>query len=164
MKKKNFKNVFIGIVVILFLLFIFKNFNDYREGNLADLIIYEQEILFGLGFAEGSNKSPRSNWKSTWLEDDKETVEKLIDFLSQYQVKKINSKQYDEEFNQKDKSVEEEIFEFEILHKGNTGTSMYLLGDRIHIRNKGYYDVLNGPIDSDWLSDFFKKIYERNKE
>ncbi|SOC43877.1 hypothetical protein [Ureibacillus acetophenoni] len=147
MKNKKLWYLIAGIVVILIICSL-KIVNDYRERNLVDLITYKPAEFYSLGFIK--NEVPEYKAYS-WFTKDKEPADELMDFLSQYRVKKIS----EEEFNQGMFSVEK--FEFTITHSKANPAIIFAYENVVHIVAGNYYEIENGPIDMEWITSFHAK-------
>ncbi|MDW0115590.1 hypothetical protein QTL97_01390 [Sporosarcina thermotolerans] len=129
----------IGIIGVM-LFFSWSIFDDHREKSLDELIKYQDNKFKAMEF----------NF-SDWRIEEKEPVEEMLEFLSQYRVKKMK----DSEWNSNVSG--EKGFQVMVYLKGKTtGASIY--ENRILSYNKtSYYKVLNGPIDMEWIEAFEEK-------
>ncbi|MCG7345957.1 hypothetical protein MHZ92_17735 [Sporosarcina sp. ACRSL] len=129
----------IGIIgVVLF--FSWTIYDDHREKGLDDLLTYNASNFEAMDFRF-----------SKWRTEETEPVEELIEFLSQYRVKKMKDSEWDSNVSG------EKGFQVMIYLKGKTtGASIY--ENRIMSFNDPvYYKVLNGPIDMGWIDAFEDK-------
>ncbi|MDE5415257.1 hypothetical protein [Alkalihalobacterium chitinilyticum] len=140
MKRKWF--LIIGLVIIIF--FSINIFNDYRAKGLDDLISFNSTDFDSFVFNEGHEHLEVRT-------DKKEHAEKLDDFLSQYRVKRMNDNEWDSDVS------EEEGFMLTIYSK-NKPIMASIYERRVHFLNEGkYYNVLNGPIDMDWVNNYIQE-------
>ncbi|PKR76912.1 hypothetical protein CEY16_13990 [Halalkalibacillus sediminis] len=84
-----------------------------------------------------------------WRTDEKDNFDELNEFLGQYRVEKMK----DDEWNS-DVSNEKGIH-FNII--SNTHLSASIYEERIHLYPEGYFKVLNGPIDIDWVRNYIEE-------
>lgn len=137
--KIPFKYYMIGIIGVT-LLFSWNTYDNHREKGLDDLFAYKN-----------SNSEVQLFILPEWRTEDMEPVEELMGFLSQYRVKKMKDSEWDSNVSG------EKGFGFMIYSKGKgTGASIY--GSRLMpYNNPSYYEVLNGPIDMEWIETFKEK-------
>ncbi|WP_339249946.1 hypothetical protein NSQ43_10425 [Sporosarcina sp. FSL W8-0480] len=129
----------IGVIGVL-LFFSWSVYDDHREKGLDELNTYQEDKFKAMEF----------NF-SDWRIEEKEPVEELLEFLSQYRVKKMK----DSEWNG-NVSGEKGFVVMVYLKDKTTGASIY--ENRILSFNKtSYYKVLNGPIDMEWIEAFEDK-------
>lgn len=147
MKNKKLWYLIIGILAIS-LFYSLKLFNDYRERNLVDLISYKPAEFYSFGFIK--NEVPEYKAYS-WFTKDMEPADELMNFLSQYRAKKIS----EEEFNQSMFGVEK--FEFTITHSKANPAIVFAYENVVHIVAGNYYEIVNGPIDMEWINSFHAK-------
>lgn len=152
MKNRKFRYLIIGIIAIT-IFFSLKIINDYRERNLVDLISYKPTDYYSLGFTKDRN-NVAENKAFEWFSKDKEPTDELMEFLSQYRVKRINEESFNENLNN------EELFEFTISHSNENPAIVWILENRVHIFVGNYYEVINGPIDMEWIRKYNEKYRE----
>ncbi len=73
-------------------------------------------------------------------------------FLSQYRLKKISN----ETFNTRLSENDDGDFDFFINHSRANVAIVFVQGDVVHIFGN-YYEVVNGPIDMEWIRKFDDK-------
>lgn len=151
MKNIRLRNLIIGIIVVIIIISL-KTVNDYRERNLVDLIKYKSTDFLSLGFTTDGNKV-QGNKGYEWFTEDKKPADELLEFLGQYRVKKINEEEFSGNLNK------EEIFEFNftISHSKAKPALVWVFGNKIHILSKGYYKVVNGPVEVEWIRRYNEK-------
>src|SRR5690625_344541 len=89
------KKVLLSIIVIIAVFLSTKTFNDYRERNLADAITYKPSDFMSTGFTKDLNAIP-INRAYEWWTEEQEPTEELMEFLTQYRVKKVSEEKYNE--------------------------------------------------------------------
>lgn len=156
MKNKRLRFL-IYTIIIFTLIFTFKTINEYRERNFADLINYKSKDNYLLSFTK-DRENIAHGIGAEWWTNKKEPTNELIEFLSQYQVKKVNEETFKKHaFSYLNKK---ETFEFTITHMKKNPVIVFVSEDYAHIFVGDYYKIINGPIDMKWI----KKFNEKNKE
>lgn len=150
MRKRKF--VLIISILAIAIFFSLKIINEHRERNLADLIKYKPNDFQSLGYVSDTSEMTEGSGYE-WLTQDKNPAEELIEFLSKYQVKKIDEEEYHEDVN------DSATVEFIISHVKANSSMAWVSENNIHIFVGDYYKVVNGPVDMKWL----KKYNEDNK-
>ncbi|MCM3742946.1 hypothetical protein M3193_02210 [Sporosarcina luteola] len=135
MCKKIIIYLLIGVVAVVFL---FSEYNEYKEKSLDDLVANAKSISFKI-----------HNDDDRWTTDKKEAIDELTKFLSQYQIKKMK--------DPKGIVYSEEVGFWLAIHTKDKIIMAALYEERIYIPGMGYYKVLNGPIDKGWLQSFTEK-------
>ena len=129
----------IGVIGVV-LLFSWSVYDNHREKGLDELITYQTSSFKAM-------EIDFSNWRT----EETEPVEELMEFLSQYRVKKMK----DSEWNSNVSA--EKGFAVMIYSKGKTtGASIYE-NRLLSFNHTSYYKVLNGPIDLEWIDAFMEK-------
>ncbi|MFC5603528.1 hypothetical protein [Sporosarcina koreensis] len=133
----------IGIIGVV-LLFSWNVYDDHREKGLDELFIYQASNYNALVFMFPD-----------WRTEEMEPVEELMEFLSQYRVKKMSDSEWDAEW---DRNVTgEKGFSF-MIYSNDKGTGASIYKNRLmSYNNPSYYKVLNGPIDMKWVEMFKEK-------
>lgn len=131
---------FIGIIAVA-LFFFWNLYDDHREKGLDELFSYDASNFVAMNF----------NYKG-WQTEETEPVEELLEFLSQYRVKKMKDSQWDQNVSK------ERGFDFLIVPEKGKGSGASIHPTRLMLLNKpGYYKILNGPIDMEWIDAFNRK-------
>lgn len=156
MKSKKLKILGIGII-ILAIFFSLKIINDYRERDLISLINYKPSDFLSLGVTLDIN-GVQEGKGFEWFTKDKEPADELMEFLSQYSVKKIN----EDKFNEIRESRER--IEFDIYHSKANPSIFGLYENNVHILVGNYYEITNGPIDMEWIRKYHEKNNNLYKE
>jgi hypothetical protein len=114
-------------------------FYQYREQNLGDLLdmgnVDKVQIITG----------DKKEFEMEMTKVDQDTLNKLSDFITQYQVKGTNKKGYISNF-------ENERFELYLGYK-NGEIESYIFERDVVVSN-GIYEVLNAPLDYKWIQEF----------
>lgn len=133
-------NILIAVMILLpILLFSLYRYNDYSEKKLDEVI------------SMNTNNMDYVIINDEWISDNKEHIEALTVFLSQYDVKKMEDHEWDSDVSN------ERGIRITIYSKGNpVGASIY--ENRLLYYNSGdYYQVINGPIDMNWVEKMYKE-------
>jgi len=139
MKNKNFIVLIVGILLVFF---IYSKYNEYKEKNLGDLYAYNESSFESLEFEYIGN--------DPWSSNEKQPMEELTEFLSQYQVKKMKYSEWDSNL-----SGEKGFWAYTRYGKDKL-VMVSIFGDRLILSNE-YYKVVNGSIDMNWIESFNKK-------
>lgn len=94
MGSKKVKYFAIGLLIIT-VFFALKIINDERERNLTSLINYKPSEFHSMGVISDISKV-EDDTGFEWFTKDKEPTDELMKFLSQYSVRKINEKKFNE--------------------------------------------------------------------
>ncbi|WP_047984389.1 hypothetical protein [Ornithinibacillus californiensis] len=144
---KNFRRFMVGLTVFVVVAVSMTAFNHYREKDLDQAIRYTAIDFDFMGFTQDWNNVPEGHGYE-WVTNDKETVEELMEFLSQYRVK----------VQEIDGISGNHHFEFTINHKLSNSTMVWVLnGTDVRI-GEDVYEVVNGPIDMEWIKEFNESI------
>lgn len=77
------KHILYSLLAIVVLFFSFKLYDKYKEKNFADEMNYNPSSFESLTFSDKKSLA--------WREDTKEPVETLMNYLNNYQIKKMIS-------------------------------------------------------------------------
>jgi hypothetical protein len=114
-------------------------FYQYREQNLGDLLdmgnVDKVQIITG----------DKKEFEMEMTIVDQDTLNKLADFITQYQVKQTNKKDYISNY-------ENERFELYLGYK-NGEIESYIFERDVVVSN-GIYEVLNAHLDYQWIQEF----------
>ncbi|MFF2755278.1 hypothetical protein ACFVR1_16180 [Psychrobacillus sp. NPDC058041] len=154
MKKKN--KVYLILIIAGIAFFSFKYWNDYRERALDDLIRLKKSDFIGFSFTNSVVPIPDEQ-ADGWRTEDLEPVDELLNFLSQYRVKRQRENFFDPNYEGK-------RFSFTIHHGKSNPTMVTVEEDYVHIYSGDYYKVVNGPIDTDWLNAYYEKYKKMYNE
>ncbi|MBT2640517.1 hypothetical protein [Bacillus sp. ISL-39] len=144
MKKKNF--YILSIAILILLMYGVAKWVDYREKNLVDLLdstniekVYYKQLPLKDDMA-AYNRQIR----------DKASIQELIHFLSQYNVKKVGDRDFISKYP-------DEQFQFQLEYKDERITMPSLIEKEILLHDLYQYDITNGPVDYEWLERFLEK-------
>lgn len=138
-KDRNYK-IFVSIfVVVPITLLSIIIVNDHREKGLDEVISFNSTKFTSFEF----ESNPYDSWKT----DEQEPVEELIGFLSQYRVKKMKDAEWDSNVSK------EKGFRITIFSKDEVMFA-YIYENRALFLKGGYYNVVNGPIDMEWVEKY----------
>ena len=137
MKKKRY--LAIGLITII-VFFSIKTYSDYREKELNDVISYNSSEFKSMDFKFQGDES--------WKTNESENVEELIEFLGQYEVKKMRNSWWDGDVSK------EKGFDISIYSKDNRIMASIYENRLLFFGNGDAYKVLNGPIDMDWVQEY----------
>jgi hypothetical protein len=138
-----------GILAVIILFVSVTTFNHVRERDLDDVIDYTSIDFESLGFTTDWEQVPE-NKGYEWVANEKGTVDELLDFLSQYRVKR----------HKVDNMSGRTSFEFVINHKITNSSMVHVLNEKDIRINHDLYEVVNGPIDMEWI----RKFNQANKD
>ncbi|KAA0547177.1 hypothetical protein FZW96_14500 [Bacillus sp. BGMRC 2118] len=133
--------VMIGIILIVGYRSV-HNWNDRRDLDVEDLLHYKRSDFNSLTF--------RNAGETGWLTEDREAADKLVDFLDQYHVKESNYETFRHH-------ISEDGFQFTISYKKKDPISVSVLESKILILTDDYYEILNSPVDMEWIGQFREK-------
>lgn len=139
MKKNNFIILVVGILLVFY---IYSKYNEYKEKNLGDLFTYNESSFESLEFEYIGHDA--------WSANEKQPMEELMEFLSQYQVKKMKDSEWDP-----DLSGEKGFWT--IIRYDKERLTMASIHEGRLIFSNEYYKVVNGPIDMNWVESFNKR-------
>jgi hypothetical protein len=131
------------IVIVAVALYSYKHWDQYREKSIETVLDTEhnpQEIIF--------KKSSNDYWKT----EDPETIQELMSFLDKYQIKK--SKYYNGGESEWDIDL---IWTTNIDNIGMKMVNISITDYYVWINFTDQYSVINGPVDVDWLENYFTR-------
>lgn len=122
-----------------------QSIKDYEEKEFTDLLGSMNAPFNSLIFSKPSADGPGTE---TWVVDEVEEIETFLNFLQNYHVRKLKP----EEINPHD-----DVNHFSISLKDENGSIIsIMISEDLIIRNSLlYYEVVDGPLDIDWLVQFF---------
>lgn len=132
-------------MIIIALFFTIFRWNDYREKELVDVLDGEEidKVMF--------NESPFDNRLAfNRTISDTDSIQEFVDFLSQYQVKKIGTRDFSSKYPN-------EQFSFQTEYKDERLTLPSLIERNTVLVDHEQYVITNGPIDYKWIEDFKDK-------
>lgn len=108
------------------------------------------EILYAMNapFNSLTFTKPTGDGTESWVVDEQAEIEALLNFLQNYHVRKLKP----EEIN-----VYDDVNQFSIRLEDENGRelSIMLSEDLIIQDSLLYYEVVDGPLDAEWLLSFF---------
>ncbi|MCM3743706.1 hypothetical protein M3193_06090 [Sporosarcina luteola] len=119
--------------------------NDFKEKSFPEFIDAVDTEFAMLTFTKPMmNGSPAE----TWSIDDEHKVDELLQFLENYHVKKLKPEEIDPDDN---------IDEFSISLRDSEGNNITIvIAENLIIQNSLlYYEIVDGPLDVDWIVRFF---------
>lgn len=143
--KSSYKFVIMIMIIIPIAIISTTFYNEYKEKNLTTLLGEEPTHVESLEF--------RLDGSEVWRNNSEEVFNELFDFLNQYQVKKISDSEWNSDVS-KETSFKLTVYtESDIIIASVHEDRLSLLSNR----NGGYYSVLNGPINIEWITNFNQK-------
>ena len=145
-KKTKITSLFVLLIVLVGALLVWKTTNDYKEKKLSDIINYDATKFEGFAFEY------RGDDNDVWNNDGHKTFEELLNFLSKYKVKKV--KNTDVKVKNK-----EDGFDIFVSVKGKSDADMYTFWENYVSSgfDSDHYELVNGPIDMEWIKAFNEK-------
>ena len=128
-----------GIYVML------QSYEDYNEKEFTELIDSTNTRFSSLVFTKPSTIGSTSK---TWTVVEESEIENLLSFLQNYHVRKLKPEEID---------PYDEIDQFSInLQDENGNVISLILNEDVIIQNSMlYYEIVDGPLNVDWLVQFF---------
>lgn len=118
-----------------------KLYNEYKEKGLVEAMDYDEDSFEMFIFYPGQN----IEWRTT----NQDHVDELMDFLSQYDVKRMKQRDWDSDVSN------ERGVSFDIVNSDRP-IMAYIMEERLRI-NTEYYSLVNGSIDIDWIINFIEE-------
>ena len=121
------------------------SFKDYTEKKFTELLSATDPPITTLLFTKPATTG---NTSETWHVDDHSEIDSLLNFLQGYHVRKLKP----EEINTNDETVQ-----FNIQLQDEDGNTLSILvNENLIIQNSIlYYEIVDGPLDTEWLVHFF---------
>ncbi|MEC0249595.1 hypothetical protein P4H65_27845 [Paenibacillus chitinolyticus] len=152
----------IGVVLLLAIAagVIFYNWNEYREKSMTDVIPLHAGEWTWMAFSK--NRPAPDAKPFEWETKEKEPMEELLSFLSQYRVKRkhVGYEALSQEVTALRNSGS--AFEFELVRDKSETVLIYANNDTVYVLTDRLYEIKNGPINSEWIDTFnekYRKIY-----
>ena len=119
--------------------------NDYDEKNFIALLDATQQPFISMIFTQPSTLGAD---EEVWNVDDTAEIDNLLTFLQDYHVRKLKPEEI---------SVNDDIEHFSIhLQDADNNSITILVNENLIIQNASlYYEIVDGPLDVDWLVQFF---------
>ncbi|NKE04182.1 MULTISPECIES: hypothetical protein [Mesobacillus] len=142
MKKKNL--TILSIAMLIFFIYGVAKWNDGREKNLRDVL--DSAHIEKVYFKRLPIKDEMA-YNRQITDDD--SLKELLNFFSQYTVKKVGDRDFFSEYP-------DEQFQFQLEYKDTRTTMPSLIERDILLHDQYQYEITNGPVDYEWLEDFVK--------
>lgn len=122
-----------------------QSFHDYDEKEFAILLDSMKTPFIKLNFTQPPTFG---SIPETWNVNDETVIESLLDFLKEYHVRKLKPG----EINKAD-----EINQFSINLSDEKGNKISIFAnENLIIQNSSlYYEIVDGPLDVEWIVQFF---------
>ncbi|MCT1578763.1 hypothetical protein M3E13_17975 [Oceanobacillus kimchii] len=138
-EKKIYYTLITVLMFIPIIVFSVSMLNEYKTKSLKELLEYDKSS-FEAVFVNHQK-----------MTEDHQAVKKMVKFLSQYQVKKINDRDWNSDVSK------ETGFMIEIRTENEVVMASIYENQLMSINNNGdYYKVVNGPIEIRWVYDYIK--------
>ena len=122
-----------------------QNKNDYKELVFAELLNSMDEHFISLTFHKPSNFGLPPD---IWATDDEAAVENLTSFLKNYHVRKLKP----EEIPHLSKPEQLSLI---LETKQGNGVTIMVEENFIIMNSSLYYEIIDGPLEADWIINFF---------
>ncbi|MFA1643478.1 hypothetical protein AB5N96_11480 [Chryseomicrobium imtechense] len=139
--KKWYTVMAVGLAVITSASLVFSIYDEYRVKSLDSVFEFHPEEELRLQFDLAGE---------TYIVEDKQAIAEWKTFLAQYDVKKMNDREWDADVS------DEQGFMISVIFDNHwIGGSIY--EKRILSYDEGpYFHVLNGPINMEWVNNFIE--------
>jgi len=135
--KKNVILILSFIATISIAIYSYNYWASYQEKSMVEAVDVKEQVIDAIYFYP-SKKSDVSG-----AVKDEETIQEFMSFLKKYQVKKLHKTGHTWK--------EDRIFLAFITEDG----SRTIKAEKdIFLTNQAHYQVLNGPIDVEWVREF----------
>lgn len=143
--KKRYTIVALGIAVITSGFLVFSIYDEYRVKSLDSVFRFNPEETIHLELELGGE---------VYRFEDEKAMAEWKTFLGQYDVKKMNDREWDSNVSQ------EMGFMMRIVLDDHwTGGTIY--EHRIHSFDNGpYYEMVNEQVDMEWVNNFIEKYQQ----
>jgi hypothetical protein len=136
----------VALVLIAGLVMSIVRWNDYREKGLVDAI--DADELTGIIYLE-RNPDADLLYNEVPIEDP-ESIEEFIEFLGQYKVQKVGTRNFYSEYPDEQFNFQLEYEDERIMIQSTIERDVLLNGD-------SQYTITNGPVDYGWIVRFFEE-------
>ena len=146
MKNKRIRYLILAVIIsgITYSLFVF---NDYREKDLDKVISFKLNNFTSLTVRDINDTYELET-------DDSKAATELLTFMQNYRVKKVSDRAFDDDL------MNDRGFEI-IINDGESDEIIALIHEyEVHNYEKGYYQVINGPIDLSWVKELNDKYQQ----
>ncbi|XKH49601.1 hypothetical protein LG275_08085 [Chryseomicrobium palamuruense] len=140
--KKWYTVMAVGLAVITSASLVFSLYDEYRVKSLDHAFDFQPEKALHLQVDLSGEM---------YIIEDKQAIAEWKTFLNQYEVKKMNDRKWNADVSN------EQGFMVSLIFEDNwTGGSVYE-NRLINYGDMDYYQVLNGPVDIAWVTDFVER-------
>ncbi len=132
--------IFIGGMYVMI-----QSMDDYKEKEFNELLNSRNDPFVSLLFSKPSTIGASAD---TWVVDEDKEIENLLLFLQNYHVRKMKPEEV---------SIGDHAEQFSIsLHDNEGNTITIIVNENVIIENSlSYYKIVDGPLDVEWLVQFF---------
>ena len=119
--------------------------NDYQEKVFAELLESMNDHFISLTF----NKPSRFGYPSeVWATEDEIVVGNLLNFLQDYQIRKLKPQE---------SPLSSETEQLSLILETKYGDELTIMVEEnfIVLNSLFYYEIINGPLEADWIIEFF---------
>lgn len=142
--KRRIASLFV-LILVVGLVLLFMRWNDYREKDLVEVLDTEEIVEFR--YLDGTEEHVPLEFNG--IVKDQESLQELMNFFSQYTVKKNKKRQDSSEYP-------DEFFAFQINYSDDRPSIPSWFERDLLFFNGNYYTVTNRPMDHVWLKNYFE--------
>lgn len=122
-----------------------QSYSQYNDKNFRDFVGSLNTEFTSLVFHQPSEIGSTPH---TWMVKDERQIDDLINFLNSYRIRKIQPK--DVIFD-----VVEPRYSISLKDNHRNVLTIFLSENIIIQSDSNYYEIVDGPIDVEWLQQFF---------
>ncbi|MHA6259718.1 hypothetical protein ACXYMX_07340 [Sporosarcina sp. CAU 1771] len=124
---------------------IIQSHNEFKEKQFSELIDSKSTNFTSLSFTKPDKLGMAPE---VWITEDNKVVENLLVFLENYSIQKLKTDEPTTHFSDN---------QFSILIESENGDEIsILLEDNLIVLNSlSYYEIVNGPLNQNWMINFF---------
>lgn len=121
-----------------------QSYQDEPEQEFTQFLTQWNNPFYSLTFSKPVFSGGPSD---TWVIDDPEEIEALLDYLESYHIRKLKPEEID---------LTDDIDHFSIRLQDNENHSItIMIHENLIIQDSSlYYEIVDGPLDVDWLVQF----------
>ncbi len=122
-----------------------QSYQEYEEKEFAEILTPMNAHFSSLIFTKPALAGTDSK---SWIVDDPSEIESLLYFLQNYHVRKLSPGEID---------PFDDVEQFSISLKDENGNTLSIIvtEDLIIQNSLLYYEIVDGPLNVDWLVQFF---------
>lgn len=143
--KSKYTFVAVGIAVITSASLVFSIYDEYRVKSLDSAFDFHPEKALHLQFDLAGDM---------YVIEDKQAIAEWKTFLNQYDVKKMSDREWDADISN------EQHFMISIFFDNHWTGGSVSENRLINFGDMDYYEVVNGPIDMEWVNNFIEKYQQ----